>query len=124
MADERMRERIQQARKEKGWSPEELALHADVSAKQVRRIEDGESNNPRLSTIRKIAEATGKEVTWLRPDLAAEQAEINARLEAIEGSLDHLKDALDRLLDAAEESGTVVRNASHSEKSPDASRNQ
>ena len=89
MADyqDRMRERIVQAREEKGYSPEELALRAGVSAKQIRRIESGESRNPHLSTVRAIAEATGKEVTWIRPDLEAEEAELQRQLDRIERML-------------------------------------
>ena len=92
MADyeDRMRERIIQAREESGLSPEELALRAGLSAKQVRRIEKGQSRNPHMSTVRAIAEATGRDVTWIRPDLEAEEAELQAQLDRLEGKLDWL----------------------------------
>lgn len=89
-----LRDRVAQARTERGWSPEELALRADVSAKQVRRLESGESVNPHLSTLRKIAEATGKDVLWLRPDLEAVEAETNGRLRRIEEALERIEQEL------------------------------
>lgn len=96
MADyqDRMRERITQAREEKGYSPEELALRAGLSAKQIRRIEAGDSRNPHLSTVRAIAEATGKDVTWIRPDLEAEEAELQQQLDRLETKLDLILSAL------------------------------
>lgn len=68
----------------------EDALHAGISARQVRRIENGQSENPRLGTLRKIADATGRDLTWIKPDLDAEEAELQLQLEAIDGKLDAL----------------------------------
>lgn len=98
MADyqDRMRERIVQAREEKGYSPEELALRAGLSARQVRRIEAGKSRNPHMSTVRAIADATGKDVTWIRPDLEAEEAELQQQLDSIEEKVDEILAILKR----------------------------
>jgi transcriptional regulator with XRE-family HTH domain len=85
MADynERVAERIVNARERKGISAETLALRAGVSIKQMGRIESGKSI-PRLSTIRKIADALDLTVVDIRPDLDVEERELRAQLDRIE----------------------------------------
>jgi transcriptional regulator with XRE-family HTH domain len=87
MADynERVAERIVNARERKGMSAETLALRAGVSIKQMGRIESGKSI-PRLSTIRKIADALDLTVVDIRPDLDVEERELRAQLDRIEAN--------------------------------------
>lgn len=88
MADykERVAERIALTRERQGMSRETLAYKAGVSVKQLGRIEAGESD-PRLSTVRKLADALDATVTDLRPDLEAEERELRDQLDRIETSI-------------------------------------
>jgi transcriptional regulator with XRE-family HTH domain len=77
-------ERIIEAREQKGWSRRDLAFHAQISDKTVERLEEAKVDKPRGSTLRKIAEATGREVVDLRPDMAREEKDLRAQLDRIE----------------------------------------
>jgi transcriptional regulator with XRE-family HTH domain len=44
-------------RLERGWSQHTLADRADMQPKHVSRLETGERTDPRLSTVRRLAEA-------------------------------------------------------------------
>ena len=48
-------------RLERGWSQHTLADRADMQPKHVSRLETGERADPRLSTLRRLAEALGCE---------------------------------------------------------------
>ena len=50
--------KLQDLRKELGWSMEQLHLEADVSVDTIRRIERGEVT-PRPSIVRRLAKALG-----------------------------------------------------------------
>ncbi|MDQ3935357.1 MAG: helix-turn-helix domain-containing protein [Actinomycetota bacterium] len=89
MADyqQRVAERIVHHRERQGLSREALAYKAGMSVKQLRRIERGESD-PRLSTVRRLADALDVEIPELRPDLEAEEQALQERLDAIDAKLD------------------------------------
>jgi transcriptional regulator with XRE-family HTH domain len=57
--------RLQQTRKRKVLSQEELAAAAGVPVVTISRIENGHAANPRPSTVRKLAAALGVEPGWL-----------------------------------------------------------
>ena len=42
---------IEKRRKALGWSAEDLAYHARVSAQQIRNIETGKTKQPRAATL-------------------------------------------------------------------------
>lgn len=98
MADyqQRVAERIIRAREQAGYDREPFALRAGISVKQLRRIEQGKSN-PRLGTVRKIAETAGVAITDIRPDLDEEEQQIRAQLDRIEEKLDEILERLRRL---------------------------
>lgn len=86
-------QRLEHARKAKGWSPERLALEADLSAKHIRRLERAEVKKPQAGTLDKLAEALGLDVRYLdqgRPTMD--------ELEEDGGPLAEIKDKLDELL--------------------------
>ena len=56
---------IRHLRDEHGWSAEELAEKADVSARQIYRIEAGEIAGPRLDFLERVAGALGVEISEL-----------------------------------------------------------
>lgn len=56
---------IRRLRDERGFSVEELAETAGVSARQLYRIEGGEIAGPRLDLLEKIARALGVELSEL-----------------------------------------------------------
>lgn len=91
MADyqQRVADRIVQVREAAGYDREPFALRAGISVKQLRRIEQGKSN-PRLGTVRKIAETAGVKITDIRPDLDEEEQEVRAQLDRIEAMLQKL----------------------------------
>lgn len=93
MADYRKRlaERVQHERERQSLSRESLALRADVNPRTVKRIEEQKVNNPRPSTIRRLAEALEIEPEQLRPPDELEEDQLNR----IEGLLVQLLDRLD-----------------------------
>lgn len=50
---------LQKARKDKGWTQQELAERADISVDWVRSLEIGRTENPRMNTLNKAAAALG-----------------------------------------------------------------
>ncbi len=51
-------QRIQEARRVKGWTQEDLAHHAGLDFSYLNQLENGK-RNPSLSTLYKIAAALG-----------------------------------------------------------------
>ena len=68
--------RIKQLRAQKAWTQEELAAHADVSARTVQRAEEGQMS---AETLKAIAAAFGVPVE----DLSVEQAPPQPRLSPV-----------------------------------------
>lgn len=91
---QRLAERIVEAREEQGWDQRELAFRAQISDKTIQRLEGAQVDKPRPSTLRKIAEATGRTVADIRPDMESEEKDLRAQLDRIEEKVD---DALNRL---------------------------
>jgi transcriptional regulator with XRE-family HTH domain len=60
-----MGDRLEQARKRRVMSQEELATAAGVPVVTISRIENGHTEAPRPSTTRKLAAALGVEPAWL-----------------------------------------------------------
>lgn len=93
MADYRKRlaARVQHERERQSLSRESLALRADVNPRTVKRIEEQKVDNPRPSTIRRLAEALEIEPEQLRPPDGLEEDQLNR----IEGMLVQLLDHFD-----------------------------
>lgn len=60
-------QRIQQARRAKGWTQEDLAHHAGLDFSYLNQLENGK-RNPSLSTLYKIATALEVPLKGLLPD--------------------------------------------------------
>ncbi len=60
-----MGNRLEQARKRRVMSQEELAKAAGVPVVTISRIENGHTEAPRPSTTRKLATALGVDPAWL-----------------------------------------------------------
>ena len=60
-------QRLQQARRGKGWTQEDLAHHAGLDFSYVNQLENGK-RNPSLETLYKIATALGVPLKDLIPD--------------------------------------------------------
>lgn len=58
-----MRYRIKELREKQGLSQEALSEKAKVSRTILSRLETGQSDRPTMSTLIKIADALGEEVT-------------------------------------------------------------
>ncbi len=59
-------ERLREARRRKVWTQEDLARESGVPVVTISRIEnDRQANQPRPSTIRRLAGALGVEPAWL-----------------------------------------------------------
>jgi len=56
---------VRKYRLEKKLSQEKLARHADLAFPTIAKIESGETSNPTIDTVRKIAEALGVSVDEL-----------------------------------------------------------
>ena len=52
--------RVSALRHEKGWTVEELSKKSGIDAVTIRRIERGDTKNPRLETLKKLEEVLGK----------------------------------------------------------------
>lgn len=85
---ETLGQRLRKARKDKGWTQEQLALRADTTQAVIQKIENGKSLRPRK--IDKIADVLGVSAAWLQfgtetvdtnDDEAAEVARIWSRLD-------------------------------------------
>ena len=50
-------ERLRRRREALGWRHEDLAHHADVSAQQIRNLENGRTTRPRRLTVKAIEQA-------------------------------------------------------------------
>ncbi len=60
-------QRIQQTRRAKSWTQEDLAHHAGLDFSYLNQLENGK-RNPSLSTLHKIAAALGVPLKDLLPD--------------------------------------------------------
>lgn len=60
-------QRIQEARRVKGWTQEDLAHHAGLDFSYLNQLENGK-RNPSLATLHKIATALGVPLKDLLPD--------------------------------------------------------
>ena len=59
-------ERLREARRRKVWTQEDLARESGVPVVTISRIEnDRQENQPRPSTIRRLAAVLGVEPAWL-----------------------------------------------------------
>lgn len=95
---QRLAERIIEARQDKGWSRRELAFHSDISDKTLERLEKAQVKEPRGSTLQRIAEAVGREVSELRPDMETEEKNLRAQIDRMEAKLDELTESVDSLV--------------------------
>jgi transcriptional regulator with XRE-family HTH domain len=89
--------RIKQARTEAGLTQDELSDLVGVGLRQIQYYEAGESNPYR--TLRRIAEATGRNVGWLLhgdPATAADEGAVEA-VASIDHRLEELAAAVARL---------------------------
>ena len=96
-------DRIRAARGDLDWKQKHLAAEVRVEPITVSRWERG-ATTPDLDTLRAVAQATGKPITYF---VAGEEDEILAlggddRVGRIEDSLDRLETQLAQLLDAVE----------------------
>jgi len=55
-------EQIRRAREKQGMSRKALARLAEISSDSVRKIEDGDTPNPGIRTVKALAEALGIEL--------------------------------------------------------------
>jgi transcriptional regulator with XRE-family HTH domain len=96
--------RIAQARREAGFTQDELSDLIGVGMRQIQYYEAGTSNPYR--TLRRIAEATGKSVGWLlHGDPATELSaaeDVASLLQAIEHRLGELEAKVAELPTAAD----------------------
>lgn len=81
---ERLAERIVEARELKGWDQRELAYRSKLTEKTIGRLEKGQVDKPRPSTMRQLAEALEVEIADLRPDMETEEKNLRAQLDRIE----------------------------------------
>jgi predicted transcriptional regulator len=63
-----LKETLRRERRRAGLTQGELAAKADVGIATIARVESGEIDAPRVSTLRKLARALGVEVRDLLED--------------------------------------------------------
>jgi transcriptional regulator with XRE-family HTH domain len=61
-------ERLRRMRESRGWSRYRLALLSGLTGEGIGKLEEGESADPRLSTLVKLAGAFGVKVCELLPE--------------------------------------------------------
>lgn len=96
-------ERIKKLRKEKGMTQKELAKKLGISASQIGNYENG-YRNPKLSTVRKIAEALEvpvSKITGMIPE-EDEAEKILSNILAIQKELEKIDDYFDELIEKLE----------------------
>ena len=100
-------ERIRSARADLGWKQKHLAAEVRVEPITVSRWERG-ATTPDLDTLRAVASATGKPVTYFVADgdAAASPLDGDETAGRIEDALERIESQLTRLLDAVGELGT------------------
>ena len=72
-------ERVRYTRHQKGWTQDQLAMHAETNQAVIQKIENGKSLRPRK--IDKIAEVLGVNPAWL---MFGEEQAISLSTEAKE----------------------------------------
>lgn len=90
-------QQIRSAREKRGWTQEQLAVHADVSRSTVQNLENGR-RQPHRASLRRIADALGVDVADLssaQPMTLAEIADKRAELLAALAELDALEQRRD-----------------------------
>ncbi|MEV5576205.1 helix-turn-helix transcriptional regulator [Spirillospora sp. NPDC052269] len=72
MSAPNLAERLQAVRKRRGFTQKDLATHSGVSLSLIRKLEQGEREDTRLETLRRLAKALGVSTSDLivRPGLA------------------------------------------------------
>ncbi|MFC5182013.1 helix-turn-helix domain-containing protein [Actinomadura harenae] len=72
MSAPNLAERLQAVRKRRGFTQKDLAAHSGVSLSLIRKLEQGEREDTRLETLRRLAKALGVSTSDLivRPDAA------------------------------------------------------
>jgi transcriptional regulator with XRE-family HTH domain len=96
-------DRIRAARAELGWKQKHLAAEVRVEPITVSRWERG-ATTPDLETLRSVAQATGKPITYF---VAGEEDELAAlggedRVGRIEDALERIESRLGQLLESVE----------------------
>lgn len=65
----RLRQRVKQLRKERGFTQQDLAEKVDLGYKYYQSLESGRTANPTVDTLEKIAKALGVDVVELMQPL-------------------------------------------------------
>lgn len=68
------KDRLAEARKSRGWTPETASFHAGISPSYWRQLENGAKANPTVDTVIGIAKALDVPVTHLIPELAPSES--------------------------------------------------
>jgi transcriptional regulator with XRE-family HTH domain len=83
-------QQIRSAREKRGWTQEQLAVHADVSRSTIQNLETGR-RQPHRASLRRIADALGVAVADLSPaqpmtleEIAGKRAELLAALAELD----------------------------------------
>ena len=78
-------ERIRSARERRGWTQEQLAVHADVSRSTIQNLENGR-RQPHRGSIKRIAHALGISVESLGNE--GERLESEEIREALQAAME------------------------------------
>jgi transcriptional regulator with XRE-family HTH domain len=105
-------ERVRTAREQRGWTQEQLAVHAEVSRSTIQNLENGR-RQPHRSSIRRIAEALGIAVEALRggPDLnsrGTDMTDESLTAEELRHRIADLRDEIEHLTVVHEENRRFI----------------
>lgn len=87
-------QQIRSAREKRGWTQEQLAVHADVSRSTIQNLENGR-RQPHRASLRRIADTLGLDVAALNPAQPMTLEEIADKRSELLAALAEL-DALER----------------------------
>lgn len=93
VSNQKLGEKLKQARKEAGYSQKELASVLKLSDKAVSSYEVGRAE-PNLETLQAISQVTYKPVSYFLEDNHDEDLDLQIRLKRIEQELLAIKKAL------------------------------
>lgn len=84
---ETIAERIRLAREHRGWTQEQLAVHADVSRSTIQNLETGR-RQPQRSSLGRIATALGISVDALRTRAEEERVDAQEIRDALQAAME------------------------------------
>jgi transcriptional regulator with XRE-family HTH domain len=102
--NEALSQNMRRLREERGWTPEELAFHSELSLSTIHALEDSNSRRrPRDKTLKQIAKALECTISDLTKETSEQQEDTRPAYRILCKGASRLNDAdLEKLLEVAQ----------------------